>query len=408
MAPYLRPALDIEDDLNAAQTALGQGGFNLRTNLGAPVWNWSAIASWVSDWTAAFQADETAAGLPAVYPVLYMNRSYAAELEQYLDQSGYSLWIVASTTASAPVIPPPPYTVSGGGPTWSPSIWPWAIEQYNQTGSGSPPGDWDAMNPSYSGNLMIGQGQARVTGVSSTEASGTYPAGTAIPITVTFNQPITVNGTPQLALNVGCGATATYTSGSGTAALIFTYTVAAGQNSSDLDYTSIAALALKRGTIEDGSGNAATLTLPTTGTDGPAAKNIVIDTTLTVPASALDLGSRSRLDPDAGRQRQPACLHNRHDYRYGDAVLADKRRDCDYGAQRHHCQPDNRLFRRGPDPGRRTKLWRGRRPDRSRFRCCGPVRTTPSGAARWSRRGRSFAQHQLPYPTSQALRSAQN
>ena len=130
---------------------------------------------------------------------------------------------------------------------------------------------------------MIGQSQAKVTGVSSTQPSGTYGAGSAIPITVTFNEPVTVSGMPQLALNAGCGATASYTGGSGTATLTFTYTVAAGQNSSDLDYMSIAALALSGGTIEDAAGNAATLTLPALCTDGLAAKNIVINTTLTVP-----------------------------------------------------------------------------------------------------------------------------
>ena len=76
-----------------------------------------------------------------------------------------------------------------------------------------------------------------VTGVSS-PASGAYGAGTAIPITVTFNEAVTVTGTPQLALNASGGAAASYTSGSGTSTLTFTYTVAAGQTSSDLDYAS--------------------------------------------------------------------------------------------------------------------------------------------------------------------------
>ena len=47
-----------------------------------------------------------------------------------------------------------------------------------------------------------------VMNVSSPTASGTYGAGTTIPITVTFNEPVTVNttnGTPQLTLNDGGG-----------------------------------------------------------------------------------------------------------------------------------------------------------------------------------------------------------
>ena len=116
-----------------------------------------------------------------------------------------------------------------------------------------------------------------VTAVSSAQAAGTYAAGTTIPITVTFGEPVTVTGTPQLTLNDG--GTANYVSGSGTATLTFNYVVAAGQDTQDLDYASTSALALSGGTIKDAAGNAGTLTLPATGTDGLAAQNIVIDTT---------------------------------------------------------------------------------------------------------------------------------
>jgi autotransporter-associated beta strand protein len=125
-----------------------------------------------------------------------------------------------------------------------------------------------------------------VTAISTSEMAGVYPAGTVIPITLTFNEPVTVSGTPQLALNAGGGATASYSGGSGTSALTFSYTVGAGQNSSDLDYASIAALGLNGGSLQDANGNAAVLTLPDTGSDGLAMKDIVIDTaTLTVTAA---------------------------------------------------------------------------------------------------------------------------
>jgi autotransporter-associated beta strand protein len=121
-----------------------------------------------------------------------------------------------------------------------------------------------------------------VTGVSSTQAAGAYPAGTAIPIAVAFNEPVTVSGAPQLTLDDG--AAANYTSGSGTSTLTFTYVVAAGQNTAHLDFASAAALALDGGSILGEAGNAAVLTLPAAGADGLAAANIVIDTrTLTVP-----------------------------------------------------------------------------------------------------------------------------
>ena len=63
-------------------------------------------------------------------------------------------------------------------------------------------------------------------------------------------------GTPTLTLNDG--GTATYTGGSGTDALTFSYTVAAGQNTSALAAT---AVNLNCATITDGAGNAANLSL---------------------------------------------------------------------------------------------------------------------------------------------------
>ncbi|MGA2259786.1 MAG: IPT/TIG domain-containing protein, partial [Thermoguttaceae bacterium] len=123
-----------------------------------------------------------------------------------------------------------------------------------------------------------------VTGVSTTQAAGAYGAGTTIPITVTFSEPVTVTGTPQLALNSGSGAMANYASGSGTSTLTFEYTVAPGQDAEDLDYASTAALTLNGGSIEDAAGNAAWLTLPTPsrGTDSLASNNIVIEAALPV------------------------------------------------------------------------------------------------------------------------------
>ena len=103
--------------------------------------------------------------------------------------------------------------------------------------------------------------------------------GAVIPITVTFAAAVTVTGTPQLTLSDG--AVVNYSSGSNSSTLTFNYTVAAGQTTSGnkLDYASTTALALSGGTIEDGNGNNAILTLPTPGATGSLAanKNIVID-----------------------------------------------------------------------------------------------------------------------------------
>jgi hypothetical protein len=118
-----------------------------------------------------------------------------------------------------------------------------------------------------------------VTAVSSTAANGTYGTGSSIPITVSWSKAVNVTGTPLLALSDG--ATASYTGGSGTNTLTFTYTIAAGQTTSgnNLDVTSIAALSLNGGAINDGSNNPANLTLPSPGAAGSLGANaaLVID-----------------------------------------------------------------------------------------------------------------------------------
>ena len=75
---------------------------------------------------------------------------------------------------------------------------------------------------------------------------------------------------------------ADYAGGSGGSTLTFDYIVCGtGQNTPDLDYASIAALTLNGGSIVDTvDGNAASLTLPATGSDGLATQDIVIQTPL--------------------------------------------------------------------------------------------------------------------------------
>ncbi|MEP6661569.1 MAG: putative Ig domain-containing protein, partial [Acidimicrobiales bacterium] len=122
-----------------------------------------------------------------------------------------------------------------------------------------------------------------VTGVSSTTADGSYKAGAVVAVTVSFSEPVTVTGTPRLSLATGVPASTAvnYSSGSGTSVLTFTYTVAAGNTSADLDYVSTAALALNGGSINDFVGNAGSLTLAAPGAAGSlgANKAIVVDTT---------------------------------------------------------------------------------------------------------------------------------
>ena len=73
-----------------------------------------------------------------------------------------------------------------------------------------------------------------VSNVNSSTANGSYNAGDAVSIQVTFNEPVTVTGTPTLALN--SRRQRLLQLGLRHDRLTFTYTVGSGQNSADLDY----------------------------------------------------------------------------------------------------------------------------------------------------------------------------
>ena len=133
------------------------------------------------------------------------------------------------------------------------------------------------MNPirDVPGNQAAGLSQVRVTNetpdttpprveslaVSSNPGSDqTYAAGDGIEVRVTFSETVEVEGTPQLRLRVGNRTrTAGYLRGTGTAAPVFGYEVADGDE--DTGGVSIEAgrIALNRGTIEDEAENAAEL-----------------------------------------------------------------------------------------------------------------------------------------------------
>ena len=86
----------------------------------------------------------------------------------------------------------------------------------------------------------------------------TYAVDDEIQVTVTFSETVEVTGTPELRLELGGGQrTGTYQGGSGTAALVFGYTVAAGE--SDTDGVGVEADSLSGGTIRDGAGHNAVL-----------------------------------------------------------------------------------------------------------------------------------------------------
>jgi hypothetical protein len=96
----------------------------------------------------------------------------------------------------------------------------------------------------------------QVVSVTASPKTGDLDAGKTVTITLTTNEAVKVIGSPSLALN-DCG-TATYESAQSTStSLVFEYTVAAGQNTSDLSITSI--ILPKGSAITDPAGDNADL-----------------------------------------------------------------------------------------------------------------------------------------------------
>ena len=134
-------------------------------------------------------------------------------------------------------------------------------------------------------------------------SSGDLNAGKTVTLTLNLNGAVTVTGgTPTLTLNeavpygtptltLNDGGTATYTGGSGTNALTFSYTVANGQNTSDLTVT---AVNLNAATVHDGAGNAANLSLTGVTQSGPQ-----IDTTAPTGSSRSPTPTGSSGSPPA-------------------------------------------------------------------------------------------------------------
>jgi hypothetical protein len=95
--------------------------------------------------------------------------------------------------------------------------------------------------------------------------NSTYVATNTLMFAVNFSENVLVaSGTPSLSLTIGSTTrSALYSSGSGTAGLIFTYTIVAGEL--DTDGITVGALSLNGATINDSAGNAANLTLNAVG-----------------------------------------------------------------------------------------------------------------------------------------------
>lgn len=112
------------------------------------------------------------------------------------------------------------------------------------------------------GNTVVNSASLAASGNSPTTR---YSTGDVMSITVTFSDIMTVTGTPQIAVVIGSNTRQfAYASGTGTAALVFSYTVVSGDAAAAAAVTvATSALALNSGTIKDFRAVASGLTLPT-------------------------------------------------------------------------------------------------------------------------------------------------
>lgn len=132
-----------------------------------------------------------------------------------------------------------------------------------------------------SGTITVDTTPPTITNVTSAAANGSYKSGAIIDVRVTFSEEVLVVGGPALALNTTPARSASFTSGSGNATIVFNYAVQNGDNVGDLNYVATNSLTIGAGvTIRDRAGNNATLTLPNPAGAGSLGtnKNIEVDT----------------------------------------------------------------------------------------------------------------------------------
>jgi hypothetical protein len=161
-------------------------------------------------------------------------------------------------------------------------------------------GNLVAHSPTSGATFTVDNTAPTVTNVSSSSANGSYTIGAAISIQVTFSEVVTVSGgTPYLALETGStDRNATYSGGTGTNMLSFSYSVQPGDTSADLDCVANNSLVLSGATLRDAAVNNAILTLPAPAGVGSlgANKAIIIDTAaptilITGPSALITKGN---------------------------------------------------------------------------------------------------------------------
>lgn len=140
--------------------------------------------------------------------------------------------------------------------------------------------------PTTGGNSLAG-GKAlvvdgtipTVTGIAAVSADGVYKAGQVLTFNAVFNETVYVTnpGGLKLELNTGLTRQASYASGSGTKTLTFSYTVASGDTTLDLDNTIDPIKWTGGATVKDAVGNSADTNFAAGAIAGSA--SIALDTT---------------------------------------------------------------------------------------------------------------------------------
>ncbi|MGI4950439.1 MAG: hypothetical protein ACRYGM_01410 [Janthinobacterium lividum] len=188
--------------------------------------------------TVAFSLPVTVAGGP---PTLMLN------------DGGVAVYDAAASTATSLAFT---YTVSAGENTPDLAVTGLALNGGTITDVNGVAAVLTGAAANPAGTLQVDTLVPTITGVTTNPATGVLGAGQIIAITVGLSEAVTVaGGTPTLTLSNGGIATYDPLASTGTS-LVFTTTVAAGQNSADLTVTGITA---NGATIADGAGNAASL-----------------------------------------------------------------------------------------------------------------------------------------------------
>ena len=139
-------------------------------------------------------------------------------------------------------------------------------------------------------SIMLDTVQPRVLEVNSTSPTGTYGIGQTINISVTFDEDVTVTGSPALALATAPSKNALYVPDTdGDAELLFRYEVEAGDSApGGLRHAGMDALSANGSSIVDAAGNVADLALPDS--SDFAGPSIMLDT---VQPRVLEVNSTS-------------------------------------------------------------------------------------------------------------------